>query len=207
MFKNWSEKKFLESNETIFKLAYISEINEWDNRNHLERISKYAYVIASSLGLSTEEATIISIACQLHDVGKILTPVEILRTTGNIQPGDWEIIEKHTFLGAKILESKSSFLLQTGSVIAMTHHERWDGSGYPQHLKGQEIPLSGSICALLDVYDALTTARIYRQIIAEEEALRIINENSGILFDPKIVKAFEKEFLEIRKIKNACEKN
>jgi response regulator RpfG family c-di-GMP phosphodiesterase len=89
----------------------------------------------------------------------------------------------------------------------MTHHERWDGSGYPQHLKGQEIPLSGSICALLDVYDALTTARIYRQIIAEEEALRIINENSGILFDPKIVKAFEKEFLEIRKIKNACEKN
>jgi putative two-component system response regulator len=205
MFKNWSEKKFLESNETIFKLAYISEINEWDNRNHLERISKYAYVIASSLGLSTEEATIISIACQLHDVGKILTPVEILRTTGNIQPGDWEIIEKHTSLGAKILESKSSFLLQTGSVIAMTHHERWDGSGYPQHLKGQEIPLSGSICSLLDVFDALTTPRIYKQIIADEEALRMVKGSSGILFDPKIVKIFEKEFVEIRKIKKTYE--
>ena len=201
MFKNQSEKNFSELSETFFKFAYVSEIHEWDNRSHLERIAKYMFLVARSMGFSQEESTQLSLASQLHDVGKIMTPKELLKKTGNLLPGDWKTVEAHTTQGAKILESQSSHLLQIASTIALTHHERWDGSGYPQHLKNQEIPLSGRICAVIDVFDALTTQRSYKVTISDEEAFRLLKDNSGVLFDPEVMKAFEKEFLEIRKIK------
>jgi putative two-component system response regulator len=203
MFKNRSDKNILEISESLNKLAYLCEIHEWDNRQHLDRMIKYALIIAKSIGLSNEEASIISIASQLHDVGKIRTPKELLITTKELNPGDWKKIEEHTLQGAAILESKNSVIMQTGAAIALTHHERWNGSGYPRQLKSQDIPLSGRICALIDVFDALTTHRSYKEIISDEEALRLIKESSGILFDPDVVKAFDKEFLEIRRIKKA----
>jgi putative two-component system response regulator len=203
MFKNRSDKNYTELSESLNKMAYLCEIHEWDNRQHLERIGKFAFILAKSMGLSGEETTIISIASQLHDVGKIRTPKELLVTTKGLNAGDWKKIEEHTLQGAAILESKSSTVLQTGSMIALTHHERWDGSGYPNKLRNQEIPLSGRICAVIDVFDALTTHRSYKEIVSEEEALRLIKESSGVLFDPDVVKAFDKEFLEIRKIKKA----
>lgn len=202
MFKNRSNQKYLELSESLIRLAYMAELKEWDNRQHLERIRNYSMLLASALGLTHDEAQIISIASQVHDVGKFYTPVELLQRTGNYQPDEWEIMERHTLDGGKLLESASSIVLQTGSIIALTHHERWDGSGYPRHLKGEEIPISGRICALADVFDALTTKRAYKELISDEQALQLIKESSGVMFDPHLVKVFESKFLELRKIKN-----
>ena len=199
------DKTSQEIRESFFKFAQLAEIQEWDNHNHLERISQYTYTLAIAMELTNEEAAVISIASLLHDVGKSFTPLALLMSRGDIQPGDWQIIERHTLQGAEILDSKTSLFLHTASVIALTHHERWDGTGYPQHLKGNQIPISGRICAIADVFDALTTPRIYKDVIGEVEALRLITQNSGILFDPAVVTAFEKVFPEIRKIKNSYE--
>jgi putative two-component system response regulator len=202
MFKSRSDQKYQELNESLVRLAYIAELKEWDNRKHLERFRNYTMILASSLGLSRDEVTIVSIASQVHDVGKVFTPEELLKRSGNFEADEWKTIEKHTLQGAKVLESTASIVLQTGSAIALTHHERWDGSGYPRHLQKEEIPFSGRICAVVDVFDALTSKRGYKELISDEEALRLIKESSGTLFDPQIVKIFEAQFAEIRKIKN-----
>ena len=203
--RNRSDQKYLDIAESLIRLATIAEIHEWDNRKHLERIRNYSFVIASSLALSQDEAIIISLACIVHDVGKIMTPTVLLKRPGNFQPEEWTIIEKHTTQGAKILESDASYFLQTGSTVALTHHERWDGSGYPQHLKKEKIPLSGRICAVADVFDALTSQRLYKSVVGEEEALRLMKKNSGILFDPTVFKSFESNFADIRRIKSTFE--
>lgn len=203
MLKNRIDQKYTELSESLFRLAYIAELCEWDNRKHLERIRNYALIIAFAEGLSKDESNILSLACMLHDVGKIKTPIALLKRPGNFQSDEWSILEKHTTDGAKILESANSIVLQTAAMVALTHHERWDGSGYPRHLKKEDIALSGRICAVVDVFDALTTKRSYKHLIAEEEALRLLKDNSNILFDPKVVRSFENSFVEIRKIKNA----
>lgn len=202
MFKNRTNTNYSELSEILFKMAYLCETHEWDNRMHLERVGKYAFVVAKSLGFESDEATVMSIACQLHDVGKINTPKELLLSKTELTSEDWRIIEKHTQQGADILESQNSFILQTAATIALSHHERWDGSGYPRKLRGEEIPMGGRICAVIDVFDALTTRRPYKEIIPEEEGLQLIKESAGVLFDPNVVKGFEKEFLEIKKIKD-----
>jgi putative two-component system response regulator len=203
MFKSRSDQTYQEITEIVIRLAYLAELKEWDNRNHLERVRNFSLVLASALGLSKNEATIFSIASQLHDIGKAFIPDELQKRSGNYSPEEWKIIEKHTVQGAKILESSASPVLQTASVIALTHHERWDGSGYPNKFKGEEIPLSGRIYAVVDVFDALTSKRAYKNVISDEEALKLIKNSSGVLFDPQIVKAFEMQFKELTKIKSA----
>jgi putative two-component system response regulator len=168
-------------------------------------MSKYAFLVSSALGFDAEEANTMSVACILHDVGKINTPRELLITKNELNQADWKLIEEHTVQGAVILESKSSLILQTGATIALSHHERWDGSGYPRKLKGRDIPMGGRICAVIDVFDALTTRRSYKGIIPEQEALQLLKENSGKLFDPEVISAFEKEFVEIKRIKLSLE--
>jgi putative two-component system response regulator len=199
------DKNAQEIRECFFKFAQLAEIHEWDNQKHLERISQYTFLLASTIGLTNDEANVISIASLLHDVGKSFTPIALLKSKGDIQQVDWQIIERHTLEGAKVLESKSSTYLHTASLIALTHHERWDGTGYPQHLKGNDIPIGGRICAIADVYDALTTPRIYKELTGEVEALRLILQGAGILFDPTVVKAFESVFPDIRKVKSSLE--
>ncbi len=203
MFNNPLERKYQEINETIFRLAYLAEVKEWDNRKHLDRIRNYSLTLASFLSLTKEEALIFSIASQLHDIGKALIPDELLRRSGNYSPEEWKVIEKHTLQGAQILESSLSPLLQTGSVIALTHHERWDGSGYPSHLQKEEIPLSGRIFAVVDVFDALTSKRSYKNLTSDQDALKMIKDSSGILFDPQVVKVFDSHYNDLLKLKKA----
>ena len=205
MFKNRANTNNSEISDVLFKMANLCEMHEWDNRRHLERMSKYAFLVSSALGFDTEEANTMSVACILHDVGKINTPRELLITKNELNPEDWKLIEEHTVQGAVILESKSSLILQTGATIALSHHERWDGSGYPRKLKGHDIPMGGRICAVIDVFDALTTRRSYKGIIPDLEALQLLKENSGKLFDPEVIAAFEKEFMEIKRIKLSLE--
>lgn len=203
MFRGYADNTPKESLDYIIRMAYLAEIKEWDNRRHIERIRRYCEVIGAGMNLSQQENEVIAVASMLHDVGKSNMPEELLRKTGQYESAEWEIIEKHTSDGARILSGASSLVLQVAEIIAHTHHERWDGSGYPRGLKGAEIPLSGRICALADVFDALTSARSYKPAIPETEALRIIRDSDRMLFDPDVVKVFSERFNEILKYKNA----
>ncbi|MEN6571702.1 MAG: HD domain-containing phosphohydrolase [Anaerolineaceae bacterium] len=203
MFRSRSDSRNQELNESLVRLAYIAEIKEWDNRLHLERIRGYCQILAQAAGLTGQEAFLLGLASQLHDIGKVEVPDELLKRTGNYNADEWQLLEKHTLNGAKILDHSSSAVLQTASAIALTHHERWDGSGYPRGLKGEEIPISGRICAIADVFDALTTHRSYKELISDESAFEMIQQSSGTLFDPALVAYFTAKFSEILAVKNS----
>ena len=197
MFRNILDTNLQDIQDHILLAAHIAEIKEWDNRAHLERIRRYVYLLANGLGLSQGEARLFSIASQLHDIGKITIPDSILKKTDNLEPHEWEIAEIHTIEGARLLRGSASVFLQTGEMIALTHHERWDGSGYPNGLSSEEIPISGRITALVDVFDALTTKRPYKKKVSTAEAYKLIIESSGVLFDPDIVEVFKSNWEEI----------
>jgi putative two-component system response regulator len=130
----------------------------------------------------------------LHDVGKVAIPISILKKTANLEAFEYKMTEKHTIEGARLLNHSGSPIFQAASIIARTHHERWDGSGYPDGLKGEEIPLSGRIMALVDVFDALTTKRPYKTQMQPDAAYDLIKSSSGSLFDAKLVSIFTNRF-------------
>jgi len=181
-------------------LAYIAELKEWDNRAHTERIRKYCQLIAGAAGYSSSESETIALACKLHDVGKVATPEALLTKQGKYDEKEWVIMERHTVDGAAILNETDAPILLLGAKIAENHHERWDGTGYPARRSGDQIPLAARICAVADVFDALTTRRSYKNVISIPEALELIHISSGTLFDPALVKAFEANTAEIGRI-------
>lgn len=199
MFSSDSAQK--ELLDAAMRMAVIAEYREGNNTNHLERMRGYAQVLARGLGLNKQEVQIIATACQLHDVGKVGIPEALLLNTGDFTPKEWEVIKRHTFIGADLLKGSVSPFLQAGESVALSHHERWDGSGYPNGLKGEDIPLGGRICAVADVFDALTTPRLYKKEISVEDAHRLIIEAGGHLFDPKVVEVFDESFDEILKVR------
>lgn len=200
MFTSPSRVRNKETLEFILTIALVAEIKEWDNRLHLDRIRKVTFTIASALGIAQDESETISIASLLHDVGKSATPDGLLKKAGNYTEVEWPIVERHTVDGAAMLSQMNAPILLLGSSIALTHHERWDGSGYPYKLTGEQIPLGGQICALADVFDALTTPRTYKQMLTPQEGYDLIMRSSGTLFSPDLVKAFGEKFSEIEKI-------
>lgn len=193
----------LETIECITLLAYVAEVAEWDNRSHLRRIKGYAYTIFTALGLLRGEAALLAMASVLHDIGKSVTPDVLLKQQGSYTLAEWQVMERHTLDGEMMLRTITLPVFQAGSVIALNHHERWDGSGYPNHLVGEAIPLSCRVCAVADVFDALTTPRSYKDPIKTDEAFELIHSASGTLFDPRVVQAFLANRAEILVIKNS----
>ncbi len=126
----------------------------------------------------------------MHDVGKIGIPDAILLKPGRLDPDEWAVMQEHTVIGARILSGSSSDVLRAGEVIAISHHERWDGSGYPLGLAGESIPLLGRVCAVADVFDALTSDRPYRTRLAPDQAMEIMMEGRGTHFDPHVLDVF-----------------
>jgi len=183
------------------RMALMAQYREPGVENHLERIRGYCFVLAHGLGLSSTEVELISHASQLHDIGYVGVPEAVLDKSGQLTAYEWEQIKRHPSIGAELLSGSSSPLLQAGELIALSHHERWDGSGYPQALRGEDIPLGGRICAVADVFDALTSKRAYKQEITVEEALKLILDSSGQLFDPKLVRLFRDGFDEILRVR------
>ena len=176
--------------ETIHKLSAAAEYKDEDTASHIMRMSRYCAVIAEQAGLDEETVDLILNSSPMHDIGKMGIPDAILLKPGKLDDQEWEIMRRHTLMGANILGDSSSKYLETGAVIALSHHEKWDGSGYPQALAGEYIPLFGRICAVADVFDALTTKRPYKEALSNAEAIEIMTRGRGAHFDPTLFDLF-----------------
>ena len=195
------EKIKVASLDTIYRLSRAAEYKDEDTGAHIQRMSNYAATVAHKVGLNEEAKDAILYAAPMHDVGKIGIPDQILLKPGRLDPDEWEIMKQHSILGAQILEGSDAESIKLAEVVALTHHEKWDGSGYPKGLKGSEIPLAGRITAIADVFDALTSKRPYKEPFPLEKAFIIIKEGRGSYFDPLVVDAFfavEDEILSIK---------
>lgn len=176
--------------ETIFRLAKAAEFRDNETAQHTMRIGVYSEIVAKQAGCSHELCEQIRVASLLHDVGKIGIPDAILLKPGALTKDEFEIIKTHAEIGFRILEDSHSELLLMGGEIAYTHHEKFDGSGYPRGLVGMDIPLVGRITAICDVFDALTSHRVYKAAMSAEEALEILKEGKGKHFDPDLLDVF-----------------
>jgi len=176
--------------ETIHRLSRAAEYKDEDTGAHIVRMSHYSAAIAEKMGLKEKAVESILYAAPLHDIGKIGIPDRILLKPGKLDPDEWEIMKQHAAIGAGILKNSDSPEIRLAEVIASTHHEKWDGSGYPQGLAGDRIPLAGRIVAIADVFDALTSKRPYKPAFTSDKAFGIILEGQGRHFDPKVVDAF-----------------
>lgn len=186
--------------EVVQKLGVASEYKDKETARHIVRMSEYAAIIAKGLGLSFEEQERIRLTAPMHDVGKIGIPDRILLKPGPLTAEEFEQMKTHTLIGSKILSGDSK-LMQDARAIAIGHHEKWDGSGYPNGLQGEQIPLYSRICAVSDVFDALTSKRPYKDAWPTRDARQWIEEQSGHHFDPQVVAAFQTTFPEIQRIK------
>jgi putative two-component system response regulator len=176
--------------EVVLRLGRAAEYRDNETGLHIVRMSQYSALLAKSLGWSDQDCELMLHASPMHDVGKIGIPDAILLKPGKFDPHEWRIMQTHVTIGADILEGADSDLLQLARVIAQSHHEKWDGSGYPDALAGEAIPQAGRIVALADVFDALTSVRPYKRAWPVEEAIAFIDDNSGIHFDPEVVAHF-----------------
>lgn len=176
--------------EMIMSFAEITENKSGQTGQHIKRVSEYSKVIAAQLGLSPDQIENIRIASTMHDVGKLLIPSEILEKPGKLTDEEYAIIKTHTTMGGQLLENVEGEEMRLSRTIALQHHERPDGKGYPQSLTGDEISLEGKIVAVADVYDALTSRRSYKDAWQEEDAYQEILKGRGTQFDSKVVDAF-----------------
>ena len=187
-----------ESNlELIRRLGIASEFRDNDTGMHIVRISHYCRVLAMAIGMDETEADLLLQTSPMHDVGKIGIPDEILLKPGKLSDEERTIMMRHTEIGAKIIGRHENRLLQMARTIALTHHERWDGKGYPQGIGGEDIPIEGRIVALADVFDALISERPYKQAWPMDKAVELIQQESGRHFDPALVEAFMENLDEI----------
>ena len=176
--------------ETIYRLSMAAEYRDEDTGEHLKRMSRYSAAVARRMGLDENTIETILYAAPMHDVGKIGIPDLILMKPAELDPAEWEIMKQHTVIGANILKGSDAEVIRMGETIARYHHEKWDGSGYPEGLKGAEIPIAARITAIADVFDALTSKRPYKKAFSVKKSLAMIKEAKQSHFDPDVTDAF-----------------
>jgi len=186
--------------ELVNRLSTAAEFRDPETGAHIERMARYSAVIARRLGLEESFCQTLQLAAPMHDIGKVGVPDAILLKPARLTPEEMVIMRQHPEIGYTILKDSHSALIQLGAEIARSHHEKWDGSGYPFGLAGTAIPLAGRIVALADVYDALTSARPYKAPWTAEDALALIREQAGRHFDPQCLAAFIAALEQIRQI-------
>lgn len=189
--------------EVVRRLGRAAEYRDNETGLHIIRMSRYAALMAASLGWSDADCELLLHASPMHDIGKIGIPDHILLKPGKFEPDEWEVMKRHAQMGADILSDGDSVLMQLARDIALTHHEKWDGSGYPNGLAGTDIPQAGRIVAVADVFDALTSSRPYKKAWPVEDAVRLLQEQSGRHFDPEIISHFLALLPEIVAIRNS----
>lgn len=191
--------------EVIWRLARAIEYRDGDTGEHVSRVAQISRLIAGGLGLSPERCRTIYLAAPLHDIGKIAIADAILGKPGKLTPEEFAIMRGHVTIGARILENGSSDLIRTAELIAQSHHERWDGTGYPDRLSGKDIPIEARIVAIADVFDALCSERPYKSAWPIDKAHAEIISLSGSHFDPACVDAFKDKWPEILTVMQSCE--
>jgi putative two-component system response regulator len=188
--------------EIIRRLGRASEFRDNETGLHIIRMSHYSYLMAQGLGVSQAWADLLLNAAPMHDVGKIGVPDEILLKPTRLDPAEWELMSRHPEIGAEIIGDHGSEILRMSREIALCHHEKWEGSGYPKRLKGTDIPLSARIVAIADVFDALTSERPYKHAWPVEEALAYMFEQAGKHFEPSLIEIFRQVLPKILEIKD-----
>ncbi|MFA5059992.1 MAG: HD domain-containing phosphohydrolase [Candidatus Omnitrophota bacterium] len=188
--------------DIIHRLARAAEYRDNDTGIHIIRMSRFCSKLGAVAGLSEAQCELLLTASPLHDIGKIGIPDHILLKPGKLTPEEWEVMKSHTIIGAELLSGSTSPLMKMAEVIAMTHHERWDGKGYPRGLKDEDIPLVGRICGICDVFDALTSKRPYKEAWSVDDTVAEIKKGSGQHFDPQLVEGLLKILPELLVIKN-----
>lgn len=180
----------LAQEETIHRLALAAEFHDDETSRHIERMSRSCAILADRAGKDQEECELLRLAAKMHDVGKIGIPDAVLHKPGRLTADEYEVIKTHTAIGHQILEDSKSDLARCGATVAWTHHEKVDGTGYPRGLRGEQIPLGGRIAAIADVFDALTTDRVYRPAFALPDALTIMQDGRDTHFDADLLDVF-----------------
>ena len=170
--------------------------------HHAFRMSTICRFIGLACGMPPDEADLLSKASYMHDLGKTEIPERVLLKPGKLDTEEWNVMKTHTTRGARIIGTHCAEPLRTARIIALTHHERWDGRGYPYGLSGEAIPLEGRIVAICDVFDALTNRRPYKRAWTENEAIEAIKKGGGTHFDPVLTHAFLEAYPEIRRLKH-----
>lgn len=186
--------------ELVYRLGEAVETRSQETGNHVKRVAAMSKRIALKIGMSEQEAEVLMQASPLHDLGKIGIPDAILNKPAKLDNDEWHVMKSHTEIGYELLGNSEREILKTGGLISLQHHERWDGTGYPKGLKGDEIDLCARITSLADVYDALSSNRVYKEAWPQKKVLSHIRQNSGTHFDPKLVDAFFEIFDEIKAI-------
>jgi len=187
--------------ETINRLMRAAEFRDNETGMHIVRMGHFSAEMGRAIGLDESTCETLLMATPMHDIGKVATPDRILLKPGKLTPDEWDVMKQHTIAGYEILKDSQSDLLQMAAQIALSHHEKFDGSGYPYGLRGEDIPLCARLCAVSDVFDALTSDRPYKRAWAIEDAIAEIDRLSGTHFDPALVHAFHEALPRIREIK------
>jgi putative two-component system response regulator len=188
--------------DTIFRLGVAAEYRDKETSNHLKRMSQYSAVIARGLGWPDDAVETMLWSSLMHDVGKLGIPDRILQKPGLLTPEERKTMEGHTTIGANILQGSEAPVMKQSRFVALMHHEKFDGTGYPRGLAGEKIPIEGRITLLADVFDALSSKRVYKEAQPEGEVLHVLEEGRGSIFDPLIVEVFLAHLGEIREIKD-----
>lgn len=187
--------------EIISTMGEIGEIRSKETGNHVRRVAEYSYVLARALGMDHAEAEVLRVVSPMHDIGKVAIPDAVLNKPGKLTDEEYEIIKSHTQIGHQLLKGSKRKLLKAAAIVAEQHHEKWDGSGYPNGLRGEEIHIYGRITAVADVFDALSAERVYKPAWPLERIEKLFREERGKHFDPQVVDVFFQELpklLEIR---------
>ena len=196
-----TEEIVLRERETINRLSRAAEYRDPETGAHIQRMAHYSWLIAMRMKLPKEDQDLILVAAPMHDIGKVGTPDNILLKPGKLDADEFAIMKDHARIGHEILANSRSPLLLAAAEIAYSHHEKFDGSGYPQGLAGTAIPLFGRIVAVADVFDALTSARPYKEAWEIERAVAHMQENAGSHFDPQCIEIFLKDFDQVLSIR------
>ncbi len=196
-----SEKELrLSREETIQRLAIAAEYRDSATAQHIQRMSHYCEMLARRYGLTSERCDLIRTASPMHDIGKIGTPDHVLLKPGKFTQEEFNVIAQHAEIGYRILGGSDAEILKVAATIAWTHHERWDGSGYPRKLKGETIPIEGRIAAIADAFDALTTQRVYKPAFELNHAVELMSKHRGEHFDPELLDVFFASIDDIKRI-------
>jgi len=187
--------------EIIYKMGEIGETRSKETGHHVKRVAEYSKLLAILYGLSEKEAELLKLASPMHDIGKVGIPDSVLKKPGKLDKEEWEIMQSHAELGFEMLKHSNRPILKTAATVAGEHHEKWDGSGYPKGLKGENIHIYGRITAIADVFDALGSDRCYKKAWDLDKILKLFEEEKGKHFDPKLIELFFEnleKFLAIR---------